>query len=112
MRNAIDARNVSNDPHNRYYASAEFVDKVTDAYLINGAVVHFGMASVEESPQKTSMKAVDLMKRAREAMWLKLSQISWKSMLFTVYLSRATPLPKAMILSVEYARKPTKGQLP
>lgn len=31
--------------------------------------------------------SVDLMKRAREAMWLKLSQISWKSILFTVYLS-------------------------
>ena len=52
IRNAIDARNVSNDPHNRYYASAEFVDKVTDAYLINGALVHFGMASVEEKPTK------------------------------------------------------------
>lgn len=52
MRNAIDARNVLNDPHNRYYASAEFVEKVTDAYLINGALVHFGMASVEEKPTK------------------------------------------------------------
>ena len=61
MRNAIDARNVPNDPHNRYYASAEFIDKVTDAYFINGALVHFGMASVEEKPTKTSMKAVDLM---------------------------------------------------
>ena len=87
MRNPIDARNVSNDPHNHYYASADFIDKVTDAYLIRGALVHFGMASVEEKPTKTSMKAVDLMKRAREAMWLKLSQISWKSILFTVYLS-------------------------
>ena len=52
MRNAIDARNVSNDPHNRYHASAEFIDKVTDAYLINGALVHFGMASAEEKPTK------------------------------------------------------------
>ena len=52
MRNAIDARNVSNDSHNRYYASAEFIDKVTDAYLINGALVHFGMAIVEEKPTK------------------------------------------------------------
>ncbi len=47
MRNAIDARNVSNDPHNRYYAASEFLDKVTDAYLINGALHHFGMASVD-----------------------------------------------------------------
>lgn len=52
MRNPIDARNVSNDPHNRYYASADFIDKVTDAYLIRGALVHFGMASVEEKPTK------------------------------------------------------------
>jgi hypothetical protein len=48
MRNAIDARNVSNDPHNRYYAASEFLDKVTDAYLINGALVHFGMATVDD----------------------------------------------------------------
>ena len=52
MRNPIDARNVSNDPHNHYYASADFIDKVTDAYLIRGALVHFGMASVEEKPTK------------------------------------------------------------
>ncbi|CAB4018406.1 PREDICTED: uncharacterized protein LOC107345372 [Paramuricea clavata] len=47
MRNAIDARNVSNDPHNRYYAASEFLDKVTDAYLINGALEHFGMTAVD-----------------------------------------------------------------
>jgi hypothetical protein len=47
MRNAIDARNVSNDPHNRYYAASEFLDKVTDAYLINGAFEHFGMTAVD-----------------------------------------------------------------
>lgn len=52
MRNEIDARNVSNDPHNRYYAAAEFLDKVTDAYLINGALVHFGMGSIEDQPTK------------------------------------------------------------
>lgn len=87
MRNAIDARNVSNDTHNRYYAFAVFIDKVTDPYSIKGALVHFGMARCKKSQQKISMKAVDLMKRAREAMWLKLSQISLKSMLFTVHLS-------------------------
>jgi len=50
MRNAIDARNVSTDPHNRYYAASEFLDKVTDAYLINGALVHFGMTAIEAQP--------------------------------------------------------------
>ena len=48
MRNAIDARNVSNDPHNRYYAASEFLDKVTDAYLINGALAHFGMENIDD----------------------------------------------------------------
>ena len=48
MRNYIDARNVSSEPHNRYYASSEFLDKVTDSYLIAGALHHFGMASVDD----------------------------------------------------------------
>ena len=52
MSNAIDAKNVSNDPHNHYYASARFIIKVKDVYLINGALVDFGMASVGEKPTK------------------------------------------------------------
>ena len=31
MRNCIDARNVSNDPHNRYYEASEFLNNVRDA---------------------------------------------------------------------------------
>ena len=48
MRNAMDASNVSNDPHNRYYAASEFLDKVTNAYLINGALAHFGMENKDD----------------------------------------------------------------
>ena len=51
MRNAVDARNVSNDPQNCYYA-IEFIDKVTDTYFINGALVDLGMASVEDQPTR------------------------------------------------------------
>ena len=50
MRNYIDARNVSSELHNRYYASSEFLDKVTDSYLIAGALHHFGMSSVDDEP--------------------------------------------------------------
>ena len=60
MRNAIDARNVSNDPHNRYYAAAEFIDKVTDSYLVTGAVVYFGMASVDDQPTINTYEGIAL----------------------------------------------------
>ena len=51
-RNAIDARNVTVDPHNNYYAAAEFLDKVNSAYLIVGALDYFGMETVEDQPKK------------------------------------------------------------
>ena len=69
MRNAIDARNVSNDPHNWYYAASEFLDKVTDAYLINGALVHFGMATIDdECTRKTSIGVFRLMRKRRRSL--------------------------------------------
>ena len=40
------------DPHNNYYAAAEFLDKVHDAYLIVGALDHFGMETVEDELKK------------------------------------------------------------
>ena len=40
------------DPHNNYYAASEFLDKVNDAYLIVGALDHFGMETVEDQPSK------------------------------------------------------------
>ena len=39
---------------------AEVIDKVTDAYLINGALVHFGMASVEDQPTKNMYEVIGL----------------------------------------------------
>ena len=58
MTNAIDAKNMSNDPPQPLPTSARFIIKVKDVYLINGALVDFGMASVGESQQKTFLKAV------------------------------------------------------
>lgn len=49
-RNAINARNVTKDPTNNYYAASELLDKFLDAYLIVGALTHFGMASVDGQP--------------------------------------------------------------
>jgi hypothetical protein len=52
VRNLIDARNVTKDPSNNYYAAKELLDKFRDAYLINGALFHFGMTSVDSEPTK------------------------------------------------------------
>lgn len=52
VRNVIDARNVSDDPHNKFYASSEFADKVLDAYLIVGALKHHGMKSIDDKPMQ------------------------------------------------------------
>ena len=37
---------MSEDPHNKFYASSEFANKVLDSYLIVGALEHHGMQSV------------------------------------------------------------------
>ncbi len=38
VRNMTDARNVTKDPSNNYYAAKELLDKFRDAYLINDAL--------------------------------------------------------------------------
>lgn len=43
---------MSVDHHDNYYAAAEFLDKVNDAYLIVSALDHFGMKTVEDQPKK------------------------------------------------------------
>ena len=55
-RNAINARNVSCDPDKNFYASSEFLNKTLDAYLIVGALEHFGMKSVDDQPSKNQYK--------------------------------------------------------
>ena len=50
-RNAINARNVTKDPHRNYYAASEFLDKVLKAYVVAGGLDHFGMAGVEDEPK-------------------------------------------------------------
>ena len=48
----IDARNVTDNPHNNFYACSEFLNKVTRAYLICGALHHFGMENTDGVPQQ------------------------------------------------------------
>lgn len=50
-RNAINARNVTKDPHSNYYAASEFLDKVLKAYAVAGGLDHFRMACVEDEPK-------------------------------------------------------------
>ena len=50
VRNLLDERNVTVDPHNNIYTCGEFVDRVLDAYLICGALEYFGMENVDDEP--------------------------------------------------------------
>lgn len=47
-----DARNVTDNPHSNFCACSEFVNKVTSAYLICGALHHFGMEKLEGDLKK------------------------------------------------------------
>ena len=51
-RNSVDAKNVTNDPHTDFYAAAELLRKFSVAYIVCGALDHFGM-------EKTNDKAAD-----------------------------------------------------
>lgn len=48
-RNAINSRNVTKDPHNNFYACEEFLDKFTQAYIINGAYEYFELDPNDEN---------------------------------------------------------------
>ena len=37
-RNIIEARNVTSDPKDNFYAASDLLEKYTDAYLITGAL--------------------------------------------------------------------------
>lgn len=66
-RNLLDARNVSNDPHNNFYACSEFLNKVTSAYLICGALHHFGMEKLEGIPKQNGYTGDPNDKDAKQA---------------------------------------------
>ena len=51
-RNIVNAKNVTKDPAGNYYASATMADKFTNAYIIAGALQHFGMNNVCDQPTK------------------------------------------------------------
>lgn len=50
----LDAKNVTADPHSNYYGCSEFLDKVLSAYLICGALHHFGMENVDDKPTQNT----------------------------------------------------------
>lgn len=41
---------MTKDPSNNYYAASDFLDKFCDAYLVAGALDHFGMSSIDSQP--------------------------------------------------------------
>ena len=46
-REVTESRNVTKDPHDDFYAAEDLLDKFTHAYLIAGALHHFGMEAIE-----------------------------------------------------------------
>lgn len=73
-RNLIDARNVTNNPANNYYAASEFLDKFLDAYLIVGALDHFGMPSLDAEPTVNLFDGLVTDTAAKKAFILKTAQ--------------------------------------
>ena len=65
-RNAINARNVTKDPHSNYYAASEFLDKVLKAYVVAGGLDYFGMACVEDEPKVNIFSGSPLEKASKE----------------------------------------------
>lgn len=47
-RNAINARNVTQDPRHNFYAAEELLNKYTESYLLSGALHFFGLETLEE----------------------------------------------------------------
>ena len=75
IRNLIDARNVTRDPANNYYAAKELLDKFRDAYLINGALYHFGMTTVDSEPTKNCYEGHQTTALARKSMFERVSEV-------------------------------------
>lgn len=62
-RNAINARNVTTDPHNNFYAADELLTKYSEAYFVAGALEYFGMQDSEDQP---TINCFDLQNRNME----------------------------------------------
>ena len=45
---------MSKDPASNYYASSELVDKFTKAYIVNAAMKHFGIDSLDGTPKQNT----------------------------------------------------------
>ena len=55
-KHTINSKNVSNDPHSDFYASTEFFEKFISAYVILGALHHFGMETLTSEPTRNTYK--------------------------------------------------------
>lgn len=53
-KHTLNSKNVPNDPHSDFYASAEFLEKYISAYVILGALHHFGMDSLATEPTQNT----------------------------------------------------------
>ena len=51
-RNVLNARNVTSDPSDNFYASSDLVEKTTISYVVLGGMKYFGMKSMESIPEK------------------------------------------------------------
>ena len=49
-RNSLDAKDVSHDPSQDFYACTELLNKFSYANIVCGGLHHFGMSSVEDEP--------------------------------------------------------------
>ena len=55
-KHTLNAKNVPQDPHSDFYASSEFCEKFISAYIILGAMHHFGMDSLTANPTRNTYR--------------------------------------------------------
>ena len=53
-KHTLNSKNVTHDPHSDFYANSEFLEKYIVAYIILGALHHFGMDSLTSHPTKNT----------------------------------------------------------
>ena len=55
-KHTLNSKNVSQDPHSDFYASSDFFEKYIAAYVILGALHHFGMDSLTSEPTRNTYR--------------------------------------------------------
>lgn len=51
-RQLLNARNVTHNPHDDFFAASDFVDTYAMSYIVAGALHHFGMQTMDDIPTK------------------------------------------------------------